>query len=317
MSELFDFIWPAVSTFVFARSKAYRHRNLAGNARRLALAATFQSPRNLRAQYRSITGLKRANLEKSLLETDWAIHEQVFARLVLVNVFAIYEGWLDDLLDELEPLPRTSLQNKWRKNFITACQFHYTTNKHQDWTWAMGELRAKQSASLTSCLGASLRGKRFYSLQHAINLLRCYRYFKELRNAVIHRNGKVGAALISAANDYSSIVNQNVFGANIRPPEGTNHPLIEGSEVSLSLFGVVGFNDIILRLMSTLDVEAGLTTFGEATMERFFRNRTNKRSLSGNRDATARRMANDYGLVGLEQPSTFVQMLIARGVSMP
>ncbi|WP_124297929.1 hypothetical protein [Acetobacter pasteurianus] len=100
MTELFDFIWPAVSAFVFARSKACRYSTVTGNERQLALAAYFNSPQNIREEYRSINGLKRANLDKAFIQTDWPVQEQVFARLVLVNVFAIYEGWLEDLVDE-------------------------------------------------------------------------------------------------------------------------------------------------------------------------------------------------------------------------
>ncbi len=133
----------------------------------------------------------------------------------------------------------------------------------------------------------------------------------------MHQNGKASAALISTASKYGLVVTQNTLGTNSDPPEGTVGPLALGGEVKLSLFGVVGFNDIILRLMATLDVECGLTTFGEAAMVRFFQSRINQRSVSGHRDTTARRMANEYGLVGLKQPGTFVQMLTGHGVLMP
>ncbi len=198
-----------------------------------------------------------------------------------------------------------------------ACQFPYANNQHQDWAWAMGELQLRHSAPLDACFGATLKRKRQYSLQNALSLLRCYRYFKELRNAVVHRNGKASAALITAASDYQQVISQNSLGTSNNPPDGTISPLILGGEVKLSLFGVVGFNDIILHLMTTLDAEAGLTTFGEAAMVRFFQGRVNQRSVSGHRDATARRMANEYGLVGLKQPGTFVQMLTSHGFSMP
>jgi hypothetical protein len=100
MTELFDFVWPSVTALVFARSKAHRYRTLVGEERRQALVRAFQSDRALRKQYRSISGLKRASLGKAFIDTGWPEQEQVFARLVLVNVLAIHEGWLDDLMDE-------------------------------------------------------------------------------------------------------------------------------------------------------------------------------------------------------------------------
>lgn len=317
MTELFDFVWPAVSAFVFARSKACRYSTVTGNERQLALAAYFNSPQNIREEYRSINGLKRANLDKAFIQTDWPVQEQVFARLVLVNVFAIYEGWLEDLVDEFYTRPED--QRPWKKKFITASQFHFATSKHNDWTWAMNELHAKRSAALEACFGISLRGKRLYSSLKALNLLRCYRYFKELRNSIMHHNGKAGQTLIAATNDYNSFIAQtnNALGTNTAAPMGTKNAITLGSEIDLSLFGVVGFNDIVLRLMCTLDTEAGLTTFGENAIVRFLRSRVNHRSISGNIKSTARRMANEYGLVGLKEPEIFTQMLASHGISMP
>jgi hypothetical protein len=45
MSELYDFVWPAVTALAFARSKAWRYRKLEKEDRRNALAKAFQSGR--------------------------------------------------------------------------------------------------------------------------------------------------------------------------------------------------------------------------------------------------------------------------------
>jgi hypothetical protein len=315
MAELFDFVWPSVTALVFARSKAHRYRGLIGEARRQALIKAFQSERVIQKQYRSISGLKRASLGKALIDTSWSEQEQVFARLVLVNIFAIHEGWLDDLMDELIPNRRQNAA--WSKIFIVACQFPFRNSKHEDWSWAMAELNNHRSAGLEACFGSKLRSGRLYSDQQAIPLLICYRYFKELRNSVVHRNGKASQALVDAHNAYQRVANPTSLQISGSPPQGTLNQIVVGGDVKLSLFGVVGFNDVVLRLMATLDVEAGLTDFGEGTMARFFRGRTNVRSASGDRDTTLRRMANEYGLAGLEQPSKFAQVLANQGVAVP
>ena len=315
MTELYDFVWPSVTAMVFARSKAHRYRKLIAEERRYALIKAFQSKRVLRKQYRSISGLKRASLGKAFIDTDWPAQEQVFARLVLVNVFAIHEGWLDDLMDELTP--QRGPNDPWRKQFITACQFPYATSKHEDWNWVMSELSTHRSIGLEACFGGNLRSGRFYSQRHAIPLLLCYRYFKELRNSIVHRNGKANSALVDACNAYRPVANEASLGISGSPPEGSINQIRAGSDIQLSLFGIVGFNNVVLRLMATLDVEAGLTEFGEAAMIKFFKGRTNIRSVSGHRDTTLRRMANEYGLVGLEHPEKLAQILTAGDVTIP
>ena len=315
MSELYDFVWPSVTALVFARSKAWRYRKLEKEDRRHALTKAFQSDHVLQTQYRSIPGLRRASLGKTFIDMAWPELEQVFARVVLINVFAIYEGWLDDLMDELHP--NRSPNHQWSKKFITACQFHYRNSRHEDWAWAMAELNQQRSPSLEACFGAALRRSRWYDPSQAIPLLICYRYFKELRNSIVHRNGKATRALVTAFNDYSSVLNSNSLQITGSPPRGASNQLHIGSNIQLSLFGVVGFNDVVLRLMTTPDIEAGLTKLGENAMVRFFNGRTNLRSASGQRDSTLRRMANEYGLANLQNPHQFAQMLISNGVLVP
>ena len=166
MADLFDFVWPSVTALVFARSKANRYRHLTGEDRRHALIKAFQSERVLQSQYRSISGLKRASLGKAFIDMGWREQEQVFARLVLTNVFAIHEGWLDDLMDEL--LPNRNPSDQWPKKFVTASQFAYRNRRHEDWAWAKTELNRHRSASLDACFGARLRSSRLYSLSQAI-----------------------------------------------------------------------------------------------------------------------------------------------------
>ena len=94
---------------------------------------------------------------------------------------------------------------------------------------------------------------------------------------------------MEAYNAYQPMANPASLQISGAPPQGTIGQIALGSEINLSLFGVVGFNDIVLRLMATLDIEAGLTDFGEAAMARFFTSRKNIRSNYGDRNTTVRR----------------------------
>jgi hypothetical protein len=101
------------------------------------------------------------------------------------------------------------------------------------------------------------------------------------------------------------------------PPVALPSLTAPGTEFKIQLFGTIAFNDVVLRMMATFDAEAGLTTFGERAMARFFKGRVNVRSVSGQKDTTLRRMANEYGIAGLERSSDFARVLISNGVAIP
>lgn len=316
MTELFDFVWPAVTALAHARSKSYRYRNLTSNQQQATLAKAFLGNRALRKEYRNISGLKRASLKKAFIDTNWHTQEQVFARLVLVNIFAIHEGWLDDLMTELQPTRHPNVTWK-EKTFIDATQFPYANKKHKDWAWAINELNLLKSPNMEACFGSELRQRRWYSpLPDAQNYVVCYRYFKELRNAVVHRGGKASTQLIASQTAFGTIA-ANISQFNKAATPGTLCRLSAGDRVELSLYGVVGFNDVVLRLMATLDADAAVTELAEAALANFFKNRTNMKSSSGQRDGTLRRMADDYGFVGLAHPSEFASILTRHGVAIP
>jgi hypothetical protein len=309
MSDLYDFIWPTVSVLVYVRSRAHKLKTLSPSQQNEALKKWLQSPRNLRAEYRTISGLKRASLAKTLIQDSWRDQEQIIASLVLINIFAIYEGWLDDLWVELDP----GQQLGGRKKFIDAVQFPYRTRKHEDWTWAASQLSSARSSDLEACFGARLRSKRLYSAADILSLLKCYRIFKEIRNVLIHRNGKVGQYLIAAQTDFSSV---STIG-NRSIPLATASPVVLGGDIFLSLYGIVGFNDVVLRIMATLDAEAGVTIFGENALEHFYASAVVTKSISGNRDSTLRKMIHEYGLWAPTNVRPFEAFLNRRAISIP
>src|SRR5260370_316217 len=79
----------------------------------------------------------------------------------------------------------------------------------------------------------------------------CYRFFKELRNSIIHRGGVADPLVCSAYSSFSTLTTVNLGLRQI--PE--HEVPIPGAQIHLSLRGVVAFSEVILRIIATLDTE--------------------------------------------------------------
>lgn len=83
------------------------------------------------------------------------------------------------------------------------------------------------------------------------NWLLFYRYFKECRNAIIHNGGQTTKRVTDA---YSQISSLTATDLNVLEVPQFYATLIN-EPIRLSLRGVVGFSQITIKIVSTLDVE--------------------------------------------------------------
>ncbi|KXK11969.1 MAG: hypothetical protein UZ14_CFX002002549 [Chloroflexi bacterium OLB14] len=92
------------------------------------------------------------------------------------------------------------------------------------------------------------------------NLLICYRYFKECRNSIIHRDGIADEKTEEAYRNFSLIANPSDLGVKEVP---IHFPIERYKPVNISLRGVVGLSDIVLRIIATIDAELSRSTNAE------------------------------------------------------
>ena len=78
----------------------------------------------------------------------------------------------------------------------------------------------------------------------------CYRYFKESRNCYMHKNFFVSQQLIESYNNYLPVANATDL-ATKEPPEII--PPTLGQPAKLSMRGVIGFSEIIMRIIIISD----------------------------------------------------------------
>jgi hypothetical protein len=81
----------------------------------------------------------------------------------------------------------------------------------------------------------------------------CYRFFKELRNAISHNSKRANDRTIASYQEFTGAINSGKIGG---APVPDHFPIMAvGEVIKLSYRGVVGFSDIILRLIASYDNE--------------------------------------------------------------
>ena len=233
VTELFDFVWSTnVSLW-----------NLRWQVKGFADTQSVITESVLNGRFVAGSGIRGANLSRACLEMTWEEQQSQFAKFLLFDLFAIIEGWLAKVLDDLG---RPGL----------AKEFQFPTSTKANGTLAgfgfgQAELRATPSPLLTRSFYPGLRSHPKNSLNEIEKLLIAYRCFKECRNAVMHAGGIAQTRTVSAYQAYLALTASDLRAKEL--PECP--PVLAGNRVQLSLRGVVGFSDVILRLIATLDAE--------------------------------------------------------------
>lgn len=228
ITELFDDLWPsltAIQNLVWQVSGYYHMTGISQNAK---LNRKFVDDDDITNR----PNLYRACLERTM--DDWKFN---LSKNLLTNMFAIYEGWLEMIL------PNVTTQSVNLKTF----QFP------GKWQATLAAIQTNPNSLIVdSYYDSYVSRSRHYNLLHLDNYYKIYRYFKECRNCIIHNGGIADQKLLVAYND--------VIGLNASDIDVVEFPKIEpintiGDKVNLYLRGVVGFSQIILKIVSTLDIE--------------------------------------------------------------
>ena len=215
--------------------------------------------------------IRGSNIKKACIDTPWHEQKSTFASFILINAFAIYEYWADSILENFD---NHSFHGK-------NLQFDGASNLPA----VVTNLTNPDSEIMREVFYPKYRDQQKYSWDKISNLLKCYRYFKEARNSQAHGGG---LALEKAADAYrnfepvSDRLSLGMRGSMII------EPLSAGDPVKLHLRAVVGFCDVLLKLITTVDAELSKSYQTERLLEDKLRKALPNRSmLSG--DAIKRR----------------------------
>lgn len=232
VSELFDFVWPTVVALW----------NLRWQVAGFDAAQNSATSEALRARFVAGSGVHGANLKRACIEMSWGEEQAQFAKFLLIDLFAIYEAWLSATLGVI---------GHSRREMEKDLQFptkNTSGRAPEGISAALARLNADKSPMLYATFYTRLCTHSKNSRHHLEGLLICYRCFKECRNSIVHNGGIADQRAADAYTQYSAL------SPSTLPfhPTPTCAPVVKDSPVSLSLHGVVGFSDIILRLIATL-----------------------------------------------------------------
>ena len=111
------------------------------------------------------------------------------------------------------------------------------------------------------------------------NMMLAYRYFKEIRNCEMHQGGVADDKAQRAYEAFLPLSDKKSLGmrGNL-----IFEPVIIGMPVKLHLRGVIGFCDILLRIIATVDAELCRSSFAEAPFKAWMTATKHPKVLSGN-----------------------------------
>ena len=206
-----------------------------------------------------------ANLKRAYVESSWEEQKEKLAGFLLVNVIALYESYLSCLHDQLASCNDTKSAFDLRKATENLQFPTDTANKKGGGIWnAIETIRTRESEMLKNAFYDGLLKNKKNSKANLDNLMHCYRYFKECRNALIHSGGRAGKNTKSAYDRFLSVASS--LGLGETP---CHFQIEEGEPVRLNLRGIVGFCDVVLRIIATVDAELSFTE----PAEHIFKNR--------------------------------------------
>lgn len=235
ITAVYDFIWPTAAALWNLRWQVQGYT---------AARGSDVTVEELQARFVEGSGIHGANLRRACLQQTWEQQRADFAIIALVNLIAAYEVWTDELIHEVGVTRAKAKKKKKGEGPKEFSLGRYPLQGVDDIEAELKFLTGTPSSAMTRevCPYLSI------GLVHREKLgqmLVIYRYFKETRNCFMHR-GRADEAAVKA---YESV--GRVRDMPFTLPNCT--PLIRDEVVVADLHGVVGFSDVLRRLVLTID----------------------------------------------------------------
>lgn len=181
------------------------------------------------------------NYRRAFFDTTYEDQEERLAWFLLNNLFAIHEGWAERIYNEI------FYGMGYNKNtFIKYLEYKNISTKYATYFTPV----SKESNILRSAFFSIYQSNSSLDFSKIDNYMICYRFFKEARNCYMHKNFIASQKLIDSYNQYQTIASTNDL--DIDEILVTIPPVL-GQRVELSIRGVIGFSQIIKRIIVISD----------------------------------------------------------------
>jgi len=297
ITSIFDFVWPTATAMW----------NLRWQVEGFIKVTPAATVAQLRARFSEGTDIHGANLKRACIDHTWQEQKQIFAKILLTNTIAIYEGWIEETLKSM---------GKNTSGFQKALQYPDSSTGGKGAQWAILGVTATESIPLKNSFHKALCVGHLYSLVNIDAILLCYRFFKELRNCDMHRGGVADQRLIDAYGQFSAVATPALLGIDEVPVHDVP---VMGSRTKISLRGVVGFTSLVLKIIATLDAELSRSKDSETPFIRKWKAANpHKKMLSGKpkkREQQVKKLAIKAGFPNPEHANQLGDWLAKRGLS--
>lgn len=301
ITELFDFMWPTVASLWNMRWQVDGYRAVKPDVTEQELYNRF------------IFGseVKSMSFKKSFVQQQWDYQRHIFSKILLTNIFVIHESWILEILTTLN----ADIGNNRKHLQFPTDLTDPNPNRHNGIWVVINNLCASESLMLKNAYYTGLKRHRKNTLQNLDNLMMCYRYFKEIRNSLAHNGGKVGQRLIDAYNSFNLVATTADLGMNEVPH---HYPFVLGEEVKVDMRGVVGFCEVVLRIIVTCDAELSRSLSAEIEYTNLWRSyvergRTLKTDPQG-RERQLKRYSSKKGLPIPQQTNEIEHFALNNGL---
>ena len=233
ITTLFDDLWVMVTSLKNLRWQVngYYHVNNCQNNSKLV--SRFVDAEDI---------TNRPNLYRSCISRQWEQWDDSLSQIFLTNMFALFEGWLEIIVDQIF----IGTENK-KKELKKWLQFpdKYRTGLHEI-------CQGGNMIIINAFYDVYKFKNKHYNFAHLENYLKLYRYFKECRNCIIHKGGVSNQKLVDA---YNAIALLTASDIDVNEMPKIESITTQGAPVKLYLRGVVGFSQVLLKIVSTFDIE--------------------------------------------------------------
>ena len=237
-------------------------------------------------------GVRGVNVKRTFAEQSWDNHREELARITLVNTIALYEGWLAALSQ--------SFPGGKRVNELQFPSKGVQGRKERGVRDVLADMTKTTSPAMQTGFTAVLRAQAAYRGKELDDLLLIYRYFKELRNALVHNGGIATQKLVDA---YAQMSGVTAKSAGLKKtPEHT--PPVLGQETPISLYGVIGFGAVVFHIVQTIDTELSQTAVAQREFLQRFKAKYHVRELTKAQPKRSERVRSLSKNVGLPEPKS-------------